>query len=269
MSLVDSHCHIHEADYPLDREAVLCDAIDAGVTKIICVGTEIQSSRDAVKFANSHNNVWAVIGVHPHDAKNLMASDYDILRELAANSIRPGLAKKIVGIGEIGLDYFYEFSPRAKQIAALEQQLQIAVDNNLPVSFHIRAGDKNGYSALDDFWAIFDNFGEKIRGVLHSFTDNRANMEKGLVRGLFVGVNGIATFNKNPEQRAMYEAIPLESMILETDAPFLSPSPHRGKPNQPAYVREVAKFVSDMRGRDLKEVAQITAENANRLFFLQ
>ena len=247
MTLVDTHCHIHEADYPLDREQTLQAAIEAGVTKVLVVGTDMKSSVDAVKFAREHENVWAIVGVHPHEAKH----GIDGLAELATEP-------KVVGIGEIGLDYYYNHSPREMQIEILNQQLEIALKHNLPISFHVR-------EAFDDFWPIFDNF-HGIRGVLHSFTDSISNMGKGLERGLLIGVNGIATFNKDLEQAKMYKSIPLERMVLETDAPFLAPKPYRGKTNQPAFVRNIAEFLASDRGDDLNEIAISTTKNAETTF---
>lgn len=247
MTLVDTHCHIQEADYPLDREQTLQAAIEAGVTKVLVVGTDMKSSVDAVKFARERENVWAIVGVHPHETKH----GIDGLAELATEP-------KVVGIGEIGLDYYYNHSPREMQIEILNQQLEIALKRNLPISFHVR-------EAFDDFWPIFDNF-HGIRGVLHSFTDSISNMGKGLERGLLIGVNGIATFNKDLEQAKMYKSIPLERMILETDAPFLAPKPYRGKTNQPAFVRNIAEFLASDRGDDLNEIAISTTKNAETTF---
>lgn len=246
--LVDTHCHIHEADYPLGVEEVLGRAYEAGIEKMICVGTNEKSSAEAVTFADQHEHVFAAVGVHPHDTKD----GYDSIKQLAAGNV--------VAVGEIGLDYFYTHSSREIQIKALESQLQTALDHKLPVIFHVR-------EAFDDFWPIFDNF-HGIRGVLHSFTDNQTNLDQGLARGLYVGVNGIGTFTKDPMQRELFKNIPLERMVLETDAPFLTPVPNRGKVNEPAFVRYVADHHAAIRGITTEEVAQITTANACALFAL-
>lgn len=250
MMLIDTHCHIHEADYPLDQGETLRRAREAGVTEMICVGTSQQSSNDAVSFAQVHGGVYAAIGVHPHDTKD----GYDAIDALAKTS------DKVVAIGEIGLDYYYNHSPREVQIAALESQIQTALDNDLPIIFHVR-------ESFDDFWPIFDNF-HGIRGELHSFTDTQANLDKGFERGLYVGVNGISTFTKDPVQQQMYATIPLERLLLETDAPFLTPVPYRGTINEPAYVREVARHHASLRGISLETVAIATTDNARSLFRL-
>jgi TatD DNase family protein len=156
------------------------------------------------------------------------------------------------------LEYFYNHTPHNVQIKALESQIQTALDNNLPVVFHVR-------EAFDDFWPIFDNF-HAIRGVLHSFTDNQTNLDKAFERGLYVGVNGISTFTKDPEQKRLYATIPLERMLLETDAPFLSPIPHRGVANEPARVVNVAEYHARLREITIDEIARVTTHNAVSLF---
>lgn len=248
MQLVDTHCHIHEADYPLDTDQVMRQAADAGVAKMICVGTSERSSRDAVAFANNHEGAFAAVGVHPHDTKD----GYDAIAQLAKD--------RVVAVGEIGLDYFYTHSPRDVQIKALEFQIQAALDNELPVIFHVR-------DAFDDFWPIFDNF-SGMRGVLHSFTDSQENIDMAFERGLFIGVNGISTFTKDVKQQQLFSQIPLDRMILETDAPFLTPTPYRGTINQPAYVSEVARHHATIRGINPEEVAKATTANAQLLFDL-
>ena len=247
LQLVDTHCHIHEADYPLDVDETLARAREAGVKALLCVGTSEQSSHGAVEFAAAHDGVYATVGVHPHDTKD----GYAAIADLAS---RP----KVVAIGEVGLDYYYGHSPRDVQIAALETQLQIARKHNLPVSFHVR-------DAFEDFWPVFDNF-SGIRGVLHSFTDSVQNLEHGLDRGMYVAVNGISTFTKDERQKAMFMAIPLDRLLLETDSPFLTPVPFRGKVNEPGMVKEVAKYHAATRGLELSELAQRTTANAEALF---
>lgn len=249
--LIDTHCHIHEADYPLDRDMTLKKAHDAGVTTMICVGTSERSSIDAVTFAKQNEAVYASIGVHPHDTKD----GYKKIAELAALK-----SKRLVAVGEIGLDYYYDHSPREIQIEALESQIQTALDYDLPIIFHVR-------DAFSDFWPVFDNF-KGIRGELHSFTDNQDNLNKAFERGLYVGVNGISTFTKDAAQQQLFATIPLDKLLLETDAPFLTPAPYRGNINEPAFVSEVAKHHAAIRGISLQSVAAATTKNANTLFRL-
>jgi TatD DNase family protein len=246
--LIDTHCHIHEADYPLAIDDILKNAREAGVDKMILVGTSQQSSEAAITLAANHDHLFATVGVHPHDTKD----GIEKIAELAKQNV--------IAVGEIGLDYFYDNSPREIQIAALESQIQTALDNNLPIIFHVR-------DSFQDFWPIFDNF-HGIRGVLHSFTDIQANLDLAFERGLYVGVNGISTFTKDPLQQQLYAGISLDKILLETDAPFLTPNPYRGKVNEPAFVSEIAKFHASIRGIQLNDVATATSSNATTLFQL-
>ena len=248
--LVDTHCHIHDANYPLDIGDVLKRAHRAGVNQMVCVGTSEQSSQRALDFAKNHEHLYAAIGVHPHDTKE----GYAAIGQLLA------AAEKPVAIGEIGLDYFYTHSPRELQIKALETQLDLARQYDLPVIFHVR-------EAFDDFWPIFDNF-PGLRGVLHSFTDTQLNVNQAFARNLLIGVNGISTFTKDEAQRAMFADLPLDRVLLETDAPFLTPAPYRGTVNEPAFVRNVAEFHAHIRNVDLDTVAAATSANARALFAL-
>ena len=244
--LVDTHCHIHEPNYP-EASSALVRARNAGVDRIICVGTDNLTSQQAIDFAEQHERVFAAIGVHPHEA----TEGYQEVERLARQK-----NAYLVAVGEIGLDYFYTHSPRETQIAAFEGQLQIARDANLPVIFHVR-------EAFDDFWPIWRNF-PGLKGVLHSYTDTLENMEKAMGEGLYIGVNGISTFAK--EKAEMFDALPLESMLLETDAPFLTPIPYRGKVNEPAFGRNVAEHHADRRGVELEHLARVTSTNASTLF---
>jgi TatD DNase family protein len=251
--LVDTHCHIHEADYPLDAIETLGRAFDNGVNQLICVGTNEESSRLAVAFASEHDGAYAAVGVHPHDTKDGWG---DIAR--LADSI--ATERKIVAVGEIGLDYFYTHSPRETQIKALEEQIDLALKHDLPIIFHVR-------EAFADFWPIFNNF-SGIRGVLHSFTDSQANLDIGLGHGLYVGVNGISTFTRDIAQKAVFTTIPLSRLLLETDAPFLTPAPLRGKVNEPAFVKNIALFHAANRSISFEDVAGATTTNARALFAL-
>lgn len=253
---IDTHCHIHETEYPLSVDDVLKRASETGVEKMICVGTSEKSSEEAISFAAQHQNCFAAIGVHPHEAKD----GYGKISQIAAQhgtSITSD-SRLLVAIGEIGLDYFYTHSPREVQIKVLEAQIQLALDNDLPIIFHVR-------EAFDDFWPIFDNF-RGIRGELHSFTDNQANLDEGLKRGLYVGVNGISTFTKDAAQQKLFANVPLERMLLETDAPFLTPVPMRGTVNEPAFVSYVARHHATIRGIMPEEIAATTTANASMLF---
>ena len=258
LRLIDSHCHVHDTEFFTDnREELYQQSIAVGIG-MICVGTDERSSRQAVEFAANHDRAWAAIGVHPHDSKDGWGEVERLLKSREDNS-------PIVAIGEIGLDYYYNHSPREVQIQALEAQLQLAVDYDVPVSFHIRDGAPDQPSVWDDFWPIFDNF-HGVRGVLHSFTDTRRNLEKGFARGLYVGLNGISTFTKDQTQRELFASVPLERLLLETDAPFLTPKPFRGKMNKPEYVELVAKYWAEQRNIDFDNLTKATVYNTKKLF---
>ncbi len=169
--------------------------------------------------------------------------------------------RKIVAIGECGLDYFYNNSPKAKQIEMLHTQIELALEFDLPIIFHVR-------EAFDDFWPVFKQY-KGIRGVLHSFTDSIENLQKALECNLFIGVNGISTFTKQENQQKMYAAIPVDSLVLETDAPFLTPVPMRGIINEPALLTHVAMFHAELRNITFSELSAATSFNATRLFNLK
>ncbi len=247
--LIDTHCHIHEADYPLEIAMTLDHAREQGVERLICVGTSEESSRLAIAFASEYDEAFASIGVHPHDSKD----GYQGIESLVGSN-------KLVAIGEIGLDYFYTHSHRETQIKALEWQIDLAMKNNLPIIFHVRG-------AFDDFWPIYDNF-SGIRGVLHSFTDDQKNLDLALERGLYIGVNGISTFTRDESQKAVFTTIPLGRLLLETDAPFLTPVPFRGKVNEPAFVKNIAQYHATSRNILFEDVARATTTNAHAVFAL-
>lgn len=270
MDLVDTHCHIQSAGMPkgeritrelwakapgLSGDGIVKAAAEAGVTRLLCVGCDLEDSRLAAGFVQDRENCWASIGIHPHEAQHYAPhSEADSLVEFASLASKP----KVVAIGETGLDYYYEHSPKKDQIQILEFQIELALSAGLPMIFHVR-------DAFDDFWPVFDAY-EGVRGVVHSFTDSKENLKKALERGLYIGVNGIATFSKDPAQREAYKSIPLERLLLETDSPFLTPTPYRGSINEPKRLSAVADFLAELRGEDRQSLARATTSNARSLF---
>ena len=249
--LIDTHCHIHDDKYPLDVNQTIKRAGEHGVVKMICIGTSQSDSHQALGFSANYDNVYCSIGVHPHESKDGCGQ----IEGLVDNQNR-----KLVAIGEIGLDYHYDFSPHNVQAEVLQTQIEVALKHNLPIIFHVR-------EAFDDFWPIFDNF-HGIRGVVHSFTDTPYNATQALNRGLYIGVSGFSTFTKDEMQKNMFSSIPLDRILLETDAPYLTPVPFRGKVNEPAYVRNVAEHQSAIRKISFNEIADATTNNATVLFNL-
>jgi TatD DNase family protein len=253
MQLVDTHCHIHFPDYELDPDEVRVAAAEDGVTRLICVGCTLSDSLGAVVYAAKHEGVWASIGLHPHEG-SIYVHDHKALQQFHELASRP----KVVAIGETGLDYYYEHSPREVQKQLLRFQLDVAVEHDLPLIFHIR-------DAFEDFWRIFDEY-KGLRGVVHSFTATRKELDQILERDLYVGLNGIMTFTKNQKQLEAAKKAPLDRLLLETDAPFLTPVPFRGKICEPRYVRVTAEFLSALRGEPLEDLAAATTQNALDLF---
>lgn len=251
--LTDTHCHIHDSEFfPDGGEEPYRQALADGVHQMICVGTDVRSSMQAYDFANNHEAAFASFGIHPHDSKK-EAEGFDDF----ANWCHKHKTDKTVAIGEIGLDYHYNNSPRDAQIALLEKQIALALELDLPISFHVR-------EAFGDFWAIFNNF-PGIRGVLHSFTDSLTTLEKALSYDLYIGVNGIVTFSSAVKD--VVANTPLESIILETDAPFLTPAPLRGKINVPGNVGITASYVAALRDITVEELSWVTEVATTRLFF--
>lgn len=267
--LIDTHCHIHAAvssrsDHTAkkwqeagetDPDALIDSAKAAGVDKLICVGTDLPDTKDALNFVQSRDNCWATAGVHPHEAKIFLQANKD-LSEVERLADEP----KAVAIGEVGLDYYYEHSPRQSQVKLLEMFLQLATDKNLPLVFHIR-------DAFDDFWPVLANFGS-LSGVLHSYTSDIRNLDKALQEGLYIGLNGIMTFTKDENQLEMARQIPLNRLLIETDAPYLTPKPFRGKVCKPEHVKLTARFLSELREEAFTEFAEATSKNAWELFRL-
>ncbi len=271
MELFDTHCHIHESDvatqgddatqsrwaklgYPAPS-SLIAEAAEAGVTRLMVVGCTVKDSALAVDVAGLHDKVWASIGVHPHDAETFVA-DKTAQGRFAALATRT----KVVAVGECGLDFFYDNASRAAQEQTLHIQLKLAQKHNLPLIFHVR-------DAFDAFWPIFDQY-PGLRGVIHSFSATEKELADILQRGLYVGLNGIMTFTKKPEQLAAAKAAPLDRLLLETDAPFLTPSPYRDTICTPKHLRRTAEFLSELRGETLERLAATTTANARKLFGL-
>lgn len=253
MQFIDTHAHVHFPDYELDPEEVLEAAAKDDVTKVLCVGCTLTDSKLAIDMAARQDNVWATIGLHPHEGAEYVNDD-KALQEFRDLAGKP----KVVAIGETGLDYYYDNSPRDDQKKLLRFQLNLAQEFGLPMIFHVR-------EAFSDFFAILDDF-EGVRGVVHSFTGTLDEMNEILRRGLYIGLNGIMTFTKEARQLEMARAVPLSRLLLETDAPFLTPVPFRGKVCEPKYVRVTAEFLAKLRGESLAEIATTTTKNAETLF---
>ncbi len=245
--LIDSHCHLHDREFFTEEQAeeMLIRAKENSVEKTICIGTGIEDSKAAQVFAAQRKNVFWTFGIHPEGATS--AYDYDKMNQYINEN-----HSKLAAIGEVGLDYHYEPETREQQLKLFETMLELATKNNLPLSFHIR-------EAFDDFFAVLQNF-PTARGVVHSFSDSKKNLRKILEQtNFYVGVNGLATYSTLPTP-------PLDRILLETDAPFLAPVPHRGETNEPAYIKNIAEWLSSRLDTNFDSVASITTKNAENLF---
>jgi TatD DNase family protein len=271
-TLIDTHCHIHEAWRSVNgadataklwdkagrpnAEGIIARALEDGVQCMLCIGTTLPDSQLGIEFVAAHKHVVASIGIHPHESKDYAGSP-EKLAEFATLATKP----KVVAVGECGLDYYYNHSSQAEQEKVLRFQLELAQKHRLPLVFHVR-------DAFDDFWPIFDAY-PGLKGVIHSFSASEKELAQILSRGLYVGLNGIMTFTKSAEQLAAAKAVPLDKLLLETDAPFLTPAPHRGTICEPKHVRVTAEFLAELRGEKLEQLATATTENAKHLFRLQ
>ncbi len=260
--LVDSHCHLDAPQFDADRQAVIARAAENGVAIIVDPGIDLPSSRAAVALAQQHENVYAAVGVHPHDAKTL---DEETRRELRKLATSP----KVVAIGEIGLDYYRDLSPREAQRAALVWQLELAAELELPVILHDRDAHDDVLAMLTDWHsALGDSHPARAArpGVLHSFSGDETLARQLVALGFWIGISGPVTYRNAERLRGLVRAMPAEKLLVETDGPYLPPHPYRGKRNEPAYVRLVAQAVADARGAALERVAYLTSANARDLF---
>ena len=265
---VDSHAHLEGSKFDTDREAVLSRARDAGVKKILLIGsgTGPGTYDCAIKLAEqSHENapeLFATVGIHPHEASLAGEADYLEMEQLAKNP-------KIIAWGEIGLDYFYDHSPRDVQKQVFIRQMELARAAKLPIIIHCRPSD-NSENAWDDTLALIREHWSSsgIGGILHCFTGEIPHMRAALDMGFMISFAGNVTFPKAVNIREAAKQCPLDRMFIETDSPFLAPVPHRGKRNEPAFVAQTAKHVAEVRGIPIEELAVATAENFNRFFSL-
>lgn len=251
--LFDSHCHLNDDRYNEDREAVLARAAEAGVAYLLNPGADLETSRKAVDLAAAHDRLYAAVGVHPHDAKDM---DETVLQLIGHLARKP----KVVAIGEIGLDFHYDFSPREAQRHWFVEQLRLARRLKLPVIIHDREANQEVYDTLKQEGAF-------ETGVLMHCYSGSAELARQYVRqGAMLSIAGPVTFPNARKTVEVVAAVPLERLFIETDAPYLTPVPHRGKRNEPAYVRFVAEKVAQIKGLTVEEVAEVTCRNALTFF---
>ncbi|HTF99892.1 MAG TPA: TatD family hydrolase [Nitrospirota bacterium] len=251
--LIDTHAHLEMREFNDDREGVLKRARDAGVEYIVTIGTTLESSRDAVLLAEKHDFVYATVGIHPHEVKDILHPVYEMLRHLAQH-------KKVVAYGEIGLDYYYEHSPRQDQMRKLRDMLREARELDLPVVIHDRDAHDDALRIISEEWS------PDLGGVMHCFSGDVALAKKMIELGFSLSIAGPVTFPKADSLREVVRQIPIEHLLVETDAPYLAPQPMRGKRNEPAFVRHTAEMIARVKGLTFDDVARITSFNAMQLF---
>jgi len=253
--MIDSHCHLDDAAFDADREETIQRARDAGIELMVAVGTgkgppDLEAG---IRIADTHAQFVATVGVHPHDAAKATLDTFARLEELLAHP-------KVVALGEIGLDYHYDFSPREVQRDVFTRQLDIAASHDRPIVIHTR-------EAWDDTVALIK--AHRVTGIMHCFTGNLAQAEQTLALGFYISFGGVVTFPKATELHEAARAVPLDSILIETDAPYLAPVPKRGKRNEPAFIIHTAQRLADLRGITVDEIARATSENFRRLMPLR
>lgn len=269
--LVDTHCHIHDPEFEFGEQSVddiIAEAKKSGVEKLICVGTSEKSSISAADFCQERDNCYASLALHPHEVANY--SDEELESQMH-NLEKIVKTEKVVAIGETGLDYFYhdDYKTHQRQRKLLISHIKLALSNNLPLIFHIRDEKTSKTNqvggAFNEFYKVLDEH-PGLRGVVHSFSASTKALEGVLSRGLFVGINGIMTFTKDSNQLDALRQVPLDRLLLETDAPFLTPAPFRGKICKPKHLCVTAEFISKLKDVDLDVLKHQTTSNAEKLF---
>ncbi len=253
--LVDTHCHLDMGSYSTDLQTVLDDAFNHGIKGVISIGIDFTSSKEAVKIAKQYPMVKATAGVHPHDVSNLAEDGLNDICKLIDHN-----RETIVGYGEIGLDYVKKYSPQDIQIQSFRDQLSVAKNFKLPVIIHDREAHHDILRILRQF-APFDK-----GGIMHCFSGDLEYAKKVLDLGLHISIPGIVTFKNATTLKEVTKYIPNNSLLLETDGPFLAPSPYRGKRNEPLYLLYTAKEVARIRGVSIEDIARITTTNTEKLF---
>ncbi len=249
---IDSHAHIQVSQFDSDRDAVLQRALDVGISNILIIGFDLETSQRAVELAEKHENLYATVGMHPHSAKDLTPEVLLTFRDLLDHP-------KVIALGEIGLDYYRNLSPHQVQKDAFEKQLDLAEEMDMPIIVHNR-------DAYVDILPILEARHGKINGVLHCFTGDVELMHRSIEIGLHIGIGGIVTYPNAKDVQDVAQQIPLDSLLIETDCPWLTPQFRRGKRNEPAYVLAVAEKIAALRDTSLKDIGDITTNNFKSLF---
>ena len=251
--LIDTHVHLDDKKFDGDRNILIENLKNNNVELVINIGADLQTSVASVDLANKYDNVYAAIGVHPHSAKEVNTMVMEQLRELAQN-------EKVIAIGEIGLDYFYDNSPRDVQRKWFIEQLKLAKELDLPIIIHTRD------AAGETFEILKNNQNGNVKGVLHSYSGSPEMALEYIKMGFYIALGGPVTFKNARVVREVAEAVPLDKLLLETDCPYLTPEPYRGKRNEPVYVKYVAEKIAEVKGVTYEQLVKATNANAKKLF---
>ena len=254
MRVYDSHCHLDYPDFAEERDAIVARALAAGVERMITISTRVRQGQALVAIAEKYPEVFFTIGTHPHQAAEEADTDVDAIRAFAAHP-------KCVGIGESGLDYHYNYAPEAIAKKVFRAQIGLARELGLPLVIHAREADDDIAAILREEMAI-----GPFKALLHCFTSSRALAETGLELGLYVSFSGVLTFKNSADLRAIARDVPLNRVLVETDAPFLAPAPHRGRRNEPAFVVDTARVLAEVKGVTPEQIGDATRVNTLRLF---
>lgn len=251
--LIDSHAHLDDKRFDKDRDEIIKNLKNNDVSIVINPGADLASSIKAVDLAQEYENIYAAVGIHPHDAKTMDDDTIEVLKSLLKKD-------KVIAVGEIGLDYHYDFSPRDIQRKWFREQIKLAKEFNLPIIVHDREAHKDVYDILKE-----EQDGT-LRGVLHCFSGSVEMAKEYIKMGFYISFAGPVTFKNAKTPKETVKSIDINRILIETDSPYLTPHPHRGKRNEPLYVRYVAAMIAELKGLTIEEVARITAENTKRLF---
>lgn len=251
--LIDSHAHLDDERFDNDRDKVAKSLKENGISLIIDPGDSLISSIKAVKLSEEYDNIYAAVGVHPHSAIDMDDATLESIKALARRD-------KVVAIGEIGLDYYYDNSPRDVQREWFRKQIRLAKELNLPIIVHSRDAQKDTYDILKE------ELDQNLRGVLHCYSGSLEMAKEYIKMGFYISFAGPVTFKNAKVSKEVAKELPIDRILVETDSPYLTPEPHRGKRNEPLYVRYVASMVAELRDMTFDEIAKVTAENTKRLF---
>ena len=251
--LIDTHCHLNAEQFNEDLQEVIDRALENGVTKMIVIGFDHETNKRAIELAHTYDFIYATVGFHPTEAKDIKDEDFEILKDLLKD-------ERVVGIGECGLDYYWDKDHKDEQDWVFRKQIEWSIELDLPLIIHMRDATEATYNVLKDY--------EGLKGIMHCYSGSKEMVQSFVDLGLHISLGGPVTFKNAKVPKEVAQIIPNEKLLVETDSPYLSPHPFRGKRNEPARVRLVAEMISELRNEPIEYIEKITTNNATRLFKL-